>query len=130
MNRAEQRLRLPRGPAGLRAARGFLCGLCAGSGLTSGDSDVAELLTSEVVANAFCHAGSGAELSVRLDLDVLRVEVRDQSPVHPRRLTTSWDDSNGRGVAMLDRLARTWGVVDHDQGKTVWFEVELAGARS
>ncbi|MFF3327781.1 ATP-binding protein [Streptomyces sp. NPDC002889] len=34
-------------------------------------------------------------------------------------------DENGRGILLLDQLARQWGATPHTTGKTVWFDIEL-----
>ncbi len=95
--------------------------------LVPGDSDVAQLLVTEMVANAVRHVGV-AELLVRAAVTVagLRVEVVDASPVLPTpSLTPSDDQESGRGLLLLDALARTWGVQPENGGKCVWFELEL-----
>jgi hypothetical protein len=34
------------------------------------------------------------------------------------------DATTGRGLLIVDSLASRWGVIEHDGGKSVWFEVE------
>jgi anti-sigma regulatory factor (Ser/Thr protein kinase) len=97
------------------------------------DSEVAgdvvetvELLTSEVITNALVHARSAPELAVRVRPQVVRVEVVDGSPVVPIRRSIEAEALSGRGIAIVDSLASSWGVTDlSPDGKTVWFEVAI-----
>jgi anti-sigma regulatory factor (Ser/Thr protein kinase) len=85
----------------------------------------ARLLVSELVVNAVLHAGTGAELVLRLDDDLLRVEVRDGNPAPIERREYSPYATTGRGLMILDALAHRWGVdeTDDGSGKIVWFEL-------
>ena len=94
----------------------------------------AVLLTSELVTNAVVHAGTGIELTCRLDADAtppkLEIEVDDHQPerqvlggtpplVDP--LPTS-----GRGLALAGMLADAWGVTYTRTAKRVWVRMEFA----
>ncbi|MFC8506754.1 ATP-binding protein [Streptomyces sp. NPDC057411] len=85
------------------------------------------LLVSEVVTNACLHAGGPQELVLRHGDGLLRVEVSDPSPEHPRQgLPRSPALPGGHGLMVLDRLATAWGSVakpDGSPGKVVWLEV-------
>jgi serine/threonine-protein kinase RsbW len=82
----------------------------------------AELLLTELVANGVRHARSTMEIHLTVEHNLLRVEVRDRSPVAP--VPREADEHGGRGVLILDALASSWGVLGHpDAGKTVWFEL-------
>ena len=84
----------------------------------------AELLVSELAANAVLHAGTPMRVSVlRCDHHV-RVEVRDDDPNLPRRVTPDPMAQHGRGVMLVDMLASAWGINGNDRGKTVWFELQ------
>ena len=85
----------------------------------------ARLLVSELVVNAVLHAGTGADLVLRLDADHLRVEVRDGNPAPIERREYSPYATTGRGLMILDALAHRWGVdtTDDGSGKVVWFEL-------
>ncbi|WP_030176955.1 ATP-binding protein [Spirillospora albida] len=109
-------------------------------------ADIAVLLTSELAANAVLHTRSGHggtfEVGVRLDVDVVRVEVSDQgcasglrpgatAPVAPAdsvASTRSVDDrsTSGRGLAIVAGCAARWGQDGGAAGRTVWFELDLA----
>lgn len=86
--------------------------------------DTVELLTSEVVTNAIVHGRSGPELALELGGKQVRVAVVDTSPDLPVRRAARPDDVSGRGMLIIESLARAWGVtVESDGSKRVWFEV-------
>jgi anti-sigma regulatory factor (Ser/Thr protein kinase) len=90
--------------------------------------DVVELLVSELVTNAVVHARSGGEIVMRSARDGLEVEVTDTGEGEPALRDSTPDALGGRGIAILDALADSWGVrrgEDHP-GKTVWFRLRLA----
>jgi len=92
------------------------------------DVDTATLLVSEVVTNAILHARTTVTLTVEVEAEVVRIAVRDGSPVSPRIHSFTAMSATGRGLRLLDRLAKRWGV-DADPvtgGKVVWFEVSEA----
>ena len=90
--------------------------------------DTVELLTSEVVTNAIVHAASGPVLLVRISRGRVRIEVQDTSPAVPVRQYAGPLASSGRGMAIVDELARDWGVEHVPQGKRVWFELPFTAA--
>ena len=85
-----------------------------------------ELLTSELVTNAVRHAATEIMLRVEVDAKTVRVEVTDTGKAMPT--VTETPDVGGYGLRIVDQLAARWGVdpVPND-GKTVWFEVDLKG---
>ena len=86
-------------------------------------TDLATLLTSELVTNAFVHASSCVELEIQANDKGLRVEVVDWGEgtpaVQPIDLTTV----GGRGMALVSTMANDWGVANGDGSKVVWFEL-------
>lgn len=83
-----------------------------------------ELLTSELVTNAVIHAGGAPEVVVHLGDGVVRVEVYDDEASPPMLRRPDTTAASGRGIAIVDELAETWGVEPiRDDGKRVWFEV-------
>ena len=125
------RLELPGTPAAPSVARLFVRNLCKEWGATS-LTDVAELLSSELVTNAVLHARSSVELEAAYDAStrpagVLRIEVYDRSPhcldLNPHEPGSAAE--GGRGLAIVARLAFTWGVEPVLQGKRVWFTLHL-----
>ncbi len=90
--------------------------------------DTVTLLTSELVTNAVVHAGSDVDVVVRLTGGTARVEVTDRSELAPVPRAVSPEDDSGRGLALVQTLARRWGTRRQPGGgKTVWFEVPRDG---
>ncbi|GHH40371.1 serine phosphatase RsbU (regulator of sigma subunit)/anti-sigma regulatory factor (Ser/Thr protein kinase) [Streptomyces candidus] len=90
-------------------------------------SDSVELLVSEVVTNAVRYAERPVTLRL-LRTDVLRCEVGDDSPQLPRQRRARDTDEGGRGLFLVNRLARKWGATRLSSGKVVWFELGLPGS--
>jgi anti-sigma regulatory factor (Ser/Thr protein kinase) len=90
--------------------------------------DTAELCVSELVTNAVIHTGTAAELTVRLDADVLTVLVRDSGRDSVVR-AESFDDPltvAGRGLSLVEALTSVWATDRGADGTTVWFELQNA----
>ncbi|MEU9302936.1 SpoIIE family protein phosphatase [Streptomyces sp. NPDC048269] len=90
-------------------------------------SDSLELLVSEVVTNAVRYAERPVTLRL-LRTDVLRCEVGDDSPQLPRQRRARDTDEGGRGLFLVNRMARRWGATRLSSGKVVWFELPLPAA--
>lgn len=85
-------------------------------------SEIAELLTSELVTNALVHTDREAVLTATVGPRGLRVEVRDFAACEPRPCVPDADDgTHGRGLVLVESLADAWGVRAHGVGKAVWF---------
>lgn len=96
-----------------------------------GRSEIAELLTSELVTNALVHTDDGAVLTATVGPRALRVEVRDFVGRLPRPRTPDPEEStNGRGLVLVQSLADDWGVrpCEGEAGKSVWFELDAEAA--
>ncbi|MEU8978192.1 ATP-binding protein [Streptomyces sp. NPDC048309] len=90
-----------------------------------GRSEIAELLTSELVTNALIHTDHDAILTATVGPHGLRVEVRDFVGRRPRpRVPIADDGTHGRGLVLVQSLADAWGVRAHGVGKAVWFELD------
>ncbi|MEV7993675.1 SpoIIE family protein phosphatase [Streptomyces sp. NPDC086077] len=85
-------------------------------------TDSVELLISEVVTNAVRYASRPVTLRL-LRTDVLRCEVGDDVPQLPRLRQARATDEGGRGLYLVNRLARRWGATRLSTGKVVWFEL-------
>ncbi|MEU6081477.1 SpoIIE family protein phosphatase [Streptomyces sp. NPDC047108] len=85
-------------------------------------SDSVELLISEVVTNAVRYAERPITLRL-LRTDVLRCEVGDDVPQLPRLRQARPSDEGGRGLYLVNKLARRWGATRLSTGKVVWFEL-------
>ncbi|MFF8931522.1 SpoIIE family protein phosphatase [Streptomyces longwoodensis] len=86
-------------------------------------TDSVELLVSEVVTNAVRYASRPVTLRL-LRTDVLRCEVGDDVPQLPRLQQVRVADEAGRGLHVVNRLARRWGATRLSNGKVTWFEVD------
>ena len=113
----------PAEKASVARARHFVSDALASC--ATGIVDVAVLLTSEVVSNAVLHSNATPVVSVDLDGERIRVEVADASPALPVRKRYGLQATTGRGLLLLDTLARAWGADPTGSGKRVWFEVDL-----
>ncbi len=85
----------------------------------------AELLTSELVTNALVHAGGSVVVTVAVADGTAEVGVTDRSAVVPRPRRVPPTAEGGRGLAMVDLIAREWGVSDVEDGKQVWFRLDV-----
>ncbi|WP_420903338.1 SpoIIE family protein phosphatase [Streptomyces boncukensis] len=87
-------------------------------------TDPVELLVSEIVTNAVRYAERPITLRL-LRTDTLRCEVGDDVPQLPRLRQARATDEGGRGLYLVNRLARRWGATRLSTGKVVWFELAL-----
>jgi hypothetical protein len=93
-----------------------------------GFGEITELLTNELVSNVVHHVGQPMTVrAVWLD-DCLRIEVDDASTQRPVLRSFDLDSATGRGMALVDALALDWGADVRNDGKTVWFEIDVATA--
>jgi sigma-B regulation protein RsbU (phosphoserine phosphatase) len=104
-------------------ARAYCDDVIASSGREAHAVD-ARLVVSELVTNAVVHAGTEIELNVVVCGDAIRIEVTDLGADLPR-IWADGDDTTGRGLPIVEALARAWGVVERSAGKTVWCELLL-----
>lgn len=117
-------------PSAPRAGRLELEKLGAGR-LAPTALETAKLLLSELITNAYRHAGMRDGDTITLTLgfhgDSLRVEVADagRSDRLPQRRTPG---EGGWGLELLERMASRWGVVTGPPTK-VWFELDGAVRR-
>lgn len=87
------------------------------------------LVASELVGNAVRHTelDPGEELGISWTLsptDVM-VSVADAGEGEPRLRVVSADEPSGRGLAIVDQLASTWGVEHLQRGKRVWAQIPI-----
>ena len=112
----------------VRHARRFARDTLTGWGL-AGLTDMVELLTSELITNALVHAGAPVQLRLFRN-QLLTVEVADRDRREPRIRRAHAEDEGGRGMHLVNELAHRWGVRGSQDGKVVWFELEMpVGAR-
>ncbi|MER5874897.1 MULTISPECIES: ATP-binding protein [unclassified Streptomyces] len=123
-------------PAEVGRARRWARSRLAGSGIEA-DEPLAEtliLLVSELVTNAVVHTGCPAVLRLCLpgggDAATVRLEVADSCARPPIPRHAEGDETNGRGLELVDGLADRWGWNPEGAGKRIWCEVDrcVAGA--
>ncbi|WP_172386747.1 ATP-binding protein [Streptomyces sp. MNP-20] len=123
-------------PAEVGRARRWARSRLAGSGIAA-DEPLAEtliLLISELVTNAVVHTGCPAVLRMLLpgvpasEPGTVRVEVTDRSARPPRPRHAEGDETNGRGLELVDGLADRWGWQPDGAGKRIWCEVDRCAA--
>jgi anti-sigma regulatory factor (Ser/Thr protein kinase) len=90
--------------------------------------DDVKLLVSELVTNAVRHAphepGDTVRLSVRMEGDLVHVEVCDRGRgFEPPALRKRLADESGWGLYLLERLSSRWGTQSNDHW-CVWFEMD------
>lgn len=89
--------------------------------------ETAALLASELVTNGLLHGAGVATLDIRLVPARIRVEVADRNKFVTALVALNPEprSEKGRGLLLVDRLASCWGVQPREEGKIVWFELEL-----
>jgi anti-sigma regulatory factor (Ser/Thr protein kinase) len=120
-------LRVPAEPASVPRVRHFLRATLAGDRRPFADDAV--LLTSELVTNAVVHAQTAVDVEIDVDAERVTVLVRDFGGGVPVLLDPPPEADRGRGLAMVDALARQWGVEVDDASKAVWFTIALRDDR-
>jgi anti-sigma regulatory factor (Ser/Thr protein kinase) len=86
----------------------------------------AALLVSELVTNVVVHARTTSWVTVARRPRTVRVEVTDESDELPEMRRAPLGASRGRGLVLVECVARRWGVHRRRdrRGKTVWFELD------
>lgn len=131
-------VRLAADPASVPNARHFVVDACRAIG-RSALADVAELVVSELAANAALHSrGEFMRITVAPKGAGVRVSVEDDGPVGIEAVTPSafdvqdqlidveaWDDqpTTGRGLAIVSMLAAEWGADPTGRGNRVWADL-------
>ncbi|SDG04462.1 hypothetical protein SAMN05216553_10548 [Lentzea fradiae] len=80
------------------------------------------LVVTELVSNVYDHASFPARLKLRRSTDpcLVAVVTEDASPAAPRLKQSTPDSVRSRGMVIVDRLSRRWGVARQAVGKRVW----------
>ncbi|MFI8519269.1 ATP-binding protein [Streptomyces sp. NPDC085481] len=141
---ASWRVALPHTTAAVPLARALVRKALAdleGTAAGAADTDTAELLTAELVANAVEHAAG--EGPIELVVEVLpaaggcQIEVHDGRPAAPDELlcpepgtpVDPWQE-HGRGLLLIRTLSSDCGHRPTEHGKAVWFTLPaLPGQR-
>lgn len=109
-----------------------LFGLWQTSGVLPGGRDggshleTAQLLLTELVSNAVRHSDESFTVRLTLRSGRLRVEVVDSSERMPVMRRAEAAATEGRGLRLVDTMSTAWGAELVEQGKSVWFELDVA----
>jgi PAS domain S-box-containing protein len=107
-------------PQDVAAGRSFARHTLAGWGQAY-LADTACLLASEILTNAIRYTRQPISLRLhRTDREVI-AEITDDDPHLPALVLTEPTDEYGRGLALVETLASSWGSLPANGGKTVWF---------
>ncbi|WP_326522454.1 ATP-binding SpoIIE family protein phosphatase [Cellulomonas alba] len=118
-----RRWSLPSEPASIGRARHAVLRTCEAWGL--GNAANAELVVSELVANAVLHGYGHVSLQLDETGDGLRIEVEDANPAPPVTTDGHPGRVGGFGMQIVERLA-DWGWRPSPAGKVVWARVRPA----
>ncbi len=123
------RAELPADLTSARQARAAVREALAAWGMSDPSGD-AELLASELVANASEHGGGPVSFALRRQVTQdgqpgIACEVTDTSPDLPRQRQARPGAERGRGLAIVEALASSTGTRATDTGKTTWFTLAL-----
>ena len=81
-------------------------------------------LVNELVTNGVKYGQSWVRIRVDVEGTTVRVEVSDPGPgFSPKVGVPALEQTSGRGLYLVDRIADRWGV-SADDDTTVWFEIE------
>lgn len=125
---------LPAGSASVRTARTRTRGqLSDWGGLDESAFDIAVLVMSELFTNAVVHTDSGViDCFLGVDHERLYVAVADrgESPTGPRTRLAGIRDESGRGLLIVGRLTKEWGVGpgEDGMGRVVWAALRISAA--
>lgn len=108
-------------PTSVREVRGALAAACPGN-------ETLLLLGSELATNAVEHARSWFRVELRTTTDGVRLTVFDHVPTavpSPSGAGAIHDPlaERGRGLLLVNNLARDWGVAMFHDGKAVWLDL-------
>jgi anti-sigma regulatory factor (Ser/Thr protein kinase) len=117
-------LALPAHPSSCRQARRALAAYGAERGLETGLLDAGVLALSELVTNAVLHAETPFMVWAESDNGHLTLAVLDGNSAPPSLLPLDEGErEGGRGVAIINELGATWGMVRTSLGKVVWVDI-------
>jgi anti-sigma regulatory factor (Ser/Thr protein kinase) len=120
------RLPLPPHPIASPQAHQVLKWALADWRIESTAADNARIVLGELVTNAYQHSRDVFTLTLNLHNDRILIEVWDCTDAVPEVAMPDDHAVNGRGVFMVDALAKEWGVRHEEQGgKTVWATIPL-----
>lgn len=112
-------------PAAVRASRSFVSAVLREWGEHAAADD-GVLVTSELATNAVKHALSPFVVSLQRDDEGVRLSVEDAGSAPPAVGVAASGDQGGRGVGIVEHVARQWGWDPLPDGKVVWARLRTA----
>ena len=116
---------LPVGPMAGPGARRAL--LARDEPLPGSVRDDVLLLVTELVTNAVLHSGAGPDTLVRVELrpgkDMVWVSVSDDGTGFAAEPPLERKETDGWGLALVDRIAKRWAIAPTGSGTCAWFEI-------
>ena len=110
---------LPGHPASVPDARRWTVATLTSWGLDETAWTAAQVV-SELATNCTLHARSDFVLHLGVEGDCVRVEAVDGAAGGLQARQYSSTATTGRGLRIVESLARSWGVSPAEDGKTVW----------
>jgi anti-sigma regulatory factor (Ser/Thr protein kinase) len=127
--RWSHRLALTPDPTSARKARDFVQKHLVAHDLKHLVDDV-RLVVSELATNVLKHCGTSFVVELHATDARVVLTVRDDSWARPERGEAGPSATSGRGLAIVDRVSRDWGVDGAaDGGKAVWAEFDVQETR-
>jgi anti-sigma regulatory factor (Ser/Thr protein kinase) len=123
----DDRRRFDATPESVAVARRFVADALATWGRDDAVS-ATTLVVSELATNAVRHAHSEYVVDVTVDDVGVQVGVSDGSTAPPRMQSVGIRARGGRGLAIVDKVCKAWGVEERPSGKRIWCVVDAAGA--
>jgi anti-sigma regulatory factor (Ser/Thr protein kinase) len=105
------------------AARHLASGALRSWGYEQSVVEDAELVVTELAANAILHARTSFRVTVQRCGPLARIAVRDHARALPAVLDPEPTRPSGRGMLLVSAVSRRWGVEVTAEGKTVWAEL-------
>ena len=117
----------PGQPCEISAARAYLAEVVGQAGCRE-LADDACLLVSELAGNAVLHTRSGSPggffvVAVESCSDGLRISVTDQGGQDVPQVLHEEREESGRGLSIVEALARRWDAYGDRESRTVWCEL-------
>lgn len=117
-------------PSSVASVRSEIRAELRDNGVRPDSVDDVALVASELVGNAVRHAlpvpdDNEVDVAWTITADDVEVSVADGSPVEPQLRAPAADDTVGRGLTIVDKLASDWGVEKLPTGKRVWARVPI-----
>jgi anti-sigma regulatory factor (Ser/Thr protein kinase) len=88
----------------------------------------ATLVVSELATNAVLHASSPFRVSVDRSVGVVCLSIQDVAPDHAQQRDIKGQDLSGRGMMIVEAVARRWGCDSLPAGKVVWAELATSSS--